>query len=333
MPTPFDLDHAVALQSSDCAAWTSRWDLLDAGRDDRAFVVEMEEDGRATLRFGDGELGAAPPPGAEFTASYRIGNGPSGNVGAGAIALLVHKVSVLGQDIARVTNPIAAAGGTAPEPMAEAKLNAPQAFRAAPSGLRRAITPDDYARIAERDPRLQRAAARFGWSGSWYEAAVGLDVSVKDEAWREAILASGVERLEQVRRIGHELDVRLARQVPIDLVLKVCVAPTHLRGHVRAALLDVFSSRALKGGALGYFHPDRLTFGGPLYLSGIVAAAHAVAGVVSVQVTRLQRQFAPANHEIENGLLPIGPFEIARLDNDPNHPDGGRLSLLLEGGR
>ena len=58
-------------------------------------------------------------------------------------------------DIAYVTNPIAAAGGTAPEPMAEAKLSAPQAFRAAPSGLRRAITPDDYARIAERDLRLQ----------------------------------------------------------------------------------------------------------------------------------------------------------------------------------
>jgi hypothetical protein len=58
-----------------------------------------------------------------------------------------------------------------------------------------------------------------------------------------------------------------------------------------------------------------------------------VAGVVSVQVVRLKRQFAPANHEIENGLLPIGPFEIARCDNDPNHPDGGKLELILEGGR
>jgi len=324
---------AVALQSSDGAAWAPRYDLLDSGRDDRAFVVEMEEDGRAKLRFGDGELGAAPPPGASFTANYRTGNGPSGNVGAGAIALLVHRESVLGQDIARVTNPIAAAGGTAPEPMAEAKLNAPTAFRAAPSGLRRAVTPDDYTRIAERDIRLQHAAARFDWSGSWYEASVGLDVRTRDAPWRDAILRSSQGRLEQVRRIGHELDVRLGEQVPIDLALNVCVAPTHLRGHVRAALLDTFSSRVLKGGALGYFHPDRLTFGRPLYLSGIIAAAQVVPGVVSVQVTRLKRQFAPANHEIENGLLPIGPFEIVRLDNHPNYPDGGRLDLTLEGGR
>ena len=162
---------------------------------------------------------------------------------------------------------------------------------------------------------------------------MGLDIRARQTTWRDAILADGQMRLEQVRRIGHELDVRLAQQVPVDLALKICVAPDHLRGHVRAALLDAFSSRVLPGGGLGLFHPDRLTFGAPLYLSAIVAAAQSVAGVVSVQVTRLKRQFAPVNREIENGLLPIGPFEIARLDNDPNHPDGGKLELLLEGGR
>lgn len=324
---------AVQLQSSDGGGWTPRYDLLDSSPEDRAFVVEMEEDRRAKLRFGDGELGAALPPGAGFTATYRIGSGPAGNVGAGAIALLLHRESVLAQDIARVSNPIAATGGTAPEPIAEARLNAPYAFRAEPAGLKRAITPEDYARIAERDTRLQRASARFSWSGSWYEAAVSLDIRARQTTWRDAILADGQMRLEQVRRIGHELDVRLAQQVPVDLALKICVAPDHLRGHVRAALLDAFSSRVLPGGGLGLFHPDRLTFGAPLYLSAIVAAAQSVAGVVSVQVTRLKRQFAPVNREIENGLLPIGPFEIARLDNDPNHPDGGKLELLLEGGR
>jgi len=332
-PDPQAALPAIHLQASNGTAWTARYDLLDAGREDRAFVVEMEEDRRARVRFGDGELGAAPPPGAGFTATYRIGSGPSGNVGAGAIAVLVHRQSVLANDIARVTNPIGAAGGTTPEPMAEAKMNAPHAFRAAPSSLRRAITPDDYARIAERDTRLQRAAGRFAWSGSWYEAAVGLDIRASEAGWRDAIVADGLTRLEAVRRIGHELGVRPAVLVPIDLALKVCVAPTHLRGHVRAALLDAFSARRLKGGALGFFHPDRLTFGGPIYLSAVIAAAQAVPGVVSVQVTRLKRQFAPANREIENGLLPIGPFEVARLDNDPNHPDAGVLTLTLEGGR
>ena len=38
------------------------------------------------------------------------------------------------------------------------------------------------------------------------------------------------------------------------------------------------------------------------------------------------------NNEIENGLLPLGPLEIARLDNDPVFPktDGSSLSWEVE---
>ncbi|MDQ1443866.1 MAG: hypothetical protein QOI20_330, partial [Acidimicrobiaceae bacterium] len=62
--------------------WTPRPDLLGAGPDERAFVVEMDEERRAHLRFGDGRMGARPEPGTVFTAEYRVGAGPPGNVGA-----------------------------------------------------------------------------------------------------------------------------------------------------------------------------------------------------------------------------------------------------------
>ena len=313
--------------------WTPVADLLDSGPDDTAFVVEMEEDGTAILRFGDGELGAAPDAGTSFSASYRVGNGTSGNVGAGSIAALVHRDSDLSNDIARVWNPLPAAGGTAPEPMAEAKLNAPYAFRIGNQALRRAITAEDYAAIAERDPRLQRAAARLVWTGSWFEAEVAVD---PDAAYinQTAVIGETIEHyLEGFRRLGHDLDTRPGILVPIVLGLKVCVDPAYLRGHVRAALLDTFSNRRLRDGTLGYFHPDRLSFGDSLYLSAIITRAQSVSGVVSVEVTALHRQFEPPNQEIENGLLPLGPFEIARLDNDPNDPASGRLDIQLIGGR
>jgi hypothetical protein len=35
----------------------------------------------------------------------------------------------------------------------------------------------------------------------------------------------------------------------------------------------------------------------------------------------------------EEGIIPIGRREVARLDNDPNAPENGRLSFLLEGGQ
>ena len=132
--------------------------------------------------------------------------------------------------------------------------------------------------------------------------------------------------LEDFRRIGHDLNVRLAEYVPIDLAVSVCIAPEYLRGHVMAALIDALGSR-------GFFHPDSLTFGDDIYLSAITAVAQAIPGVVSAYVTRLQRQLQPANQEIEKGVLRLGPFMIAQLDSDPNHPDRGRLEINVFGGR
>ena len=133
--------------------------------------------------------------------------------------------------------------------------------------------------------------------------------------------------------MGHDLDVRSACYVPIDLALHVCVRPHYQRGHVKAALLDVFSNRLLAGGKRGFFHADNLTFGEGIYLSKIVAAAQAVPGVDSVRVARFQRLNEAANHEIDTGVLPLRIDEIAQLDNDPNYPEHGTLNILVDGGR
>ena len=34
-----------------------------------------------------------------------------------------------------------------------------------------------------------------------------------------------------------------------------------------------------------------------------------------------------------NSVLPLGPFEIAQLDNDPSFPENGVLLLDVRGGR
>ena len=127
--------------------------------------------------------------------------------------------------------------------------------------------------------------------------------------------------------------MKSARHVPLDIELMVCVLPSYLRGHVKAALLDVFSNRRLIDGRLGIFHADNVSFGDGIYLSTLVAAAQAVPGVESVRGTKLQRIYESANSEIANGVLPLGPLEIARLDNDPSFPENGRLRLDVRGGR
>jgi hypothetical protein len=312
---------------SRCFTWLPQVDLLGSGPNDWHFVVETDNDGVAWLRFGDGECGQQPEAASAFYASYRVGKGASGNVGADSISHLVFRHEKISGSNLTVSNPFPARGGMSAEPMAEAKLFAPSAFR---DVLMRAVIAKDYADLAQREfsTKIDRAAAVLAWTGSWYEAGVTIDPSGSEEASPE--LLRDIEGVLQLyRRMGHDLKVDSARYVPIDLELTVRVLPHFQRGHVKAALMDIFSNRVLPDGRLGFFHPDKLSFGEGVYLSCIVAAAQAVTGVESVCVTKLTRLLESPNRELANGVLPLGPFEVAQLDNDPSFPEQGKLTLVI----
>lgn len=319
----------VRLASEPQADWSPRYDLIASEGSDHHFVVEVDNDRLAHLRFDDGEHGMAPAAGTVFHAVYRTGNGTRGNVGSESISRLVlDNLSLDGVSVT-VRNPLPATGGTDPEPIEEAKLFAPFAFR---NTIERAIIDTDYTEIAQRNPDVQRASARLVWTGSWNEAVVAVDPLGGERTGRH--LRHEVKHyLERFRRIGHDLSVREAQYVPIDLQLDACALPGYQKEHVHAALLDAFSNRKRKGGLLGYFHPDNLSFGDSLYVSRIVAFAQGIPGVECVQVIRLQRLFSPPNHEIDNGVLPLQLWEIAQLDRDPNFPERGRLEIIVNGGR
>lgn len=334
LPTPDGARARVALPLAGGGAgapWSARPDLLGSGPDDYDYVAEIDNDGYAHLRFGDGGLGRAPEAGATFAASYRVGNGPAGNVGTDSITHIVLDGATLGGVALTPRNPLPATGGVSPEPLAEVKLFAPYAFRAE---IERAITADDYARLAmERFPgRVQRAAATLRWTGSWTEALVAID-PVGEPSADDELLREIAAYLYRYRRIGHDLLVARAVYVPLDIALTVCVKPGYLRGHVKAALLDLLGSRALPGGGLGFFHPDNLTFGEGVAVSKLVGLAQAVPGVQNVIVTRLQRFGEGDNGELASGILPLGPLEVARLDNDPDFLENGILKLEMAGGR
>jgi predicted phage baseplate assembly protein len=309
--------------------WMPKYDLMESSGQEQSFVAEMDNSQRAHLRFGDNELGMMPGADTVFSAIYRVGNGPAGNIGAESIAFLVLRKSTLGGVSIKVRNPLPSHGGTNPELITEAKLRAPNAFHRV---LERAITAEDYALLAGRHPGVQGAGAALQWTGSWYEARVAFDPFGTEEANDGS--RNDIRRfLHPYRRMGHDLAVTQAVYVPLLIEMKVCVLPNYLRGHVELALLELFSNRALAGGGLGFFHPDNQTFGEGVYLSRLVAAAQAVQGVESVTVTKLERLYQGPNHEIENGILPLGPTEIARLDNDPSFPENGKLTLVMGGGR
>jgi hypothetical protein len=54
--------------------------------------------------------------------------------------------------------------------------------------------------------------------------------------------------------------------------------------------------------------------------------------VSCVTVPEFHRYGKPSNQEIENGVLPLAPHEIAEIANDPNHPERGLIEIEVGGG-
>jgi len=316
--------------------WSPKRDLLDSDRFARDFVVEMQEDRRAQLRFGNGVTGR--PPAGGLTATYRVGNGRAGNVGAEAIAHVITDRD----GIAAVRNLLPAQGGTEPEPLEQVRQFAPEAFRV----QERAVTEADYAAVAERHPEVQKAAAARRWTGSWYTMFLTIDRAggrPVDPDFEQELNRF----LERFRLAGHDLEITPPRFVPLDIALVICVAPGYFRATVQRALLEMFSNADLPDGRRGFFHPDNFTFGQPVYLSQMIATAARVPGVAAVldlgtggklgfkrqrTRTRFQRWGHQPRGELAAGAIATDPTEIARLDNDPNQPENGRIVFFMEAG-
>ena len=318
--------------TSDDKPWEPHFDLLGSGSTEKHFVVELEADGIAYLRFGDDQHGQRPEPGSVFTAKYRVGNGVQGNVGAETITRIHHDNPNPNPNpyITGVRNPLPARGGTEPESIEDVRQKAPSVFRT----QERAVTPDDYAEIAQRDPNIQRAAATFRWTGSWHTVFLAADrlggAPVTSDSQRDLL-----GRMESYRMAGYDLEIDFPLYVSLEIEMAVCVLPDYFRSDVKAALLQVFSNRILPDGRRGVFHPDNFTFGQTVYLSPLYTAAMMVAGVSSVNITIFKRQDRPdpLKLALARGKLELGRREIARLDNDPNFPEHGVFRLSMNGGK
>lgn len=305
-------------------SWSVLGDLLSSDGLARVCVVEVERDGNAFIRFGDGEYGAAPETGTSFQATYRVGNGTAGNVGRDSLA---HALTAI-PGIAEIRNPIAAAGGVDPETMEHIRQIAPSAFRT----QLRAVTEDDYGTMAARDPAVREARGTLRWTGAWYTAFVSLDAAAGDTP-APALAVSTTRRLDLLRMAGVDLQVEGAVIVGLRIEMEICVDDDHFQSDVEAALLRVFIAGDLCTGAPGVLNAANFTFGQTIYTSPLVAAAQGIDGVAAATVTAFQRMTDPSADGAASGFLTMGRLELARCDNDPNRLDHGVLMLHMDGGR
>ncbi|MEM8961667.1 MAG: hypothetical protein AAGD38_09325, partial [Acidobacteriota bacterium] len=312
--------------------WHLRRDLLNSDRFAADFVVEMQNDGQAVLRFGDGTLGRAPRPDTELVPRYRIGRGVVGNLGAES---LVHLVSDMAPPVTEVCNPLPAAGGRRPETLADVRRAAPGRLIA----LEANTNAQELADLLAEHPEVRRAAAQLRWTGSWHR----LVVAVERQGGGEVDAAFQAELrtfLEDYRLGGWELTVEPLAYIGLDILFTVLVTPVAVAAAVERQLLEVFSNRILDDGSRGFFHPDNFTFGEPVYLSRVIDTAMAVDGVLAVdtddtppRLSRFRRFGEPSRGELAAGQIRLSGAEVARVDNDPDAPENGRIGFFMEGGR
>jgi hypothetical protein len=315
----------------DGARWTQQASLLESQAEDQVYRVEIDDNGDATVVFGDGVFGQRPPETSTVTATYRVGGGARGNVGANTLTL-PHPDSPAPWLIS-VTNPLPATGGRDLESRDHARRVGPATFHLPLV----AVSAADYEAAATSltqsngAPLIERANASFRWTGSWLTVTVAAD-PVAAKGLTPRLQQQLSDYLDTKRLAGYDLEVTGPLYVPVDLAITFVAAPGSQQGVVEESILQGFSTGTLPGGAKGFFHPDNFTFGTSLYVSRIFAAVMATPGVQSAEIIRLARSHA-AKPDVETaanlaqGVLAVGIDQIVRLDNDRNFPQNGTLTV------
>jgi hypothetical protein len=344
--TPAQPEIVLSAEASDGPPqWEfQRW-LLDAGAADPAYSLTPEQyspvltsdgttwydydgDGGTTIRFGDGNFGASPPPGTTFTVLYRVGGGSTGNVPADTIV-----TAAPGQPqaalISACTNPFPASGGTDAETSAQVRVRAPQKFSAEPL---RTVQAADYVAAAQSLPWVQQAGSTFRWTGSWLTVLTSANPSGSEEP-TIAQLAGLTELLNQRRLAGYDSYVLPPRYVSIDLRITVCGQPAAFASDVRAAVLARLQPGSAPGGATGFFDHSRWSFGQPLESSSLLAAIQSCPGVAGVYQVRYRQRGAQLDWTALPDTLTVAADQILRIDNNPTRPDAGSLQVTVEGSK
>src|SRR5258706_1043179 len=274
----------------DGVLWHEVPTFYGAAPTDRIFTTRQADDGKVTVRFGDGINGARLPSGTEnITATYRVGTGKQGMVKAAQVSLLLDRLLGLKE----ITNPTSPSGAEDPETRDRARANAPLTALT----LERIVSLQDFEDFARAFAGIAKARATWLWDGQ--QRIVHLTVAAEGGAAIDpaaALFANLLQAIDAAR--DTHVPVRVSDYAPrhCGLKAKIKLDPDYLSDTVRGAVHAVLS---------GGFAFDARELGQALTGSEVMALALGVAGVVAVDLDQLD--FLPGKK-----LVPRLPASLAR---------------------
>ena len=259
--------------------WTEKPTLFGAAPTERAYTLNVDEQGKTFVVFGDGVRGARLPSGINnVRAKYRQGLGHAGNVGGDKLTQLMTRP--LG--LKSVSNLVAAQGGTDPEPADQARRTMPLGTRT----LGRAVSVLDYEDFARAFTGIAKAQAQVLQLAAGPTIAItvagqdGTSLSSNNPVWNNLWLAlkSSGDPHVNVALLSYQastfrLGLKVKRDPAYDQMPLLAAVEAALRAHY------AFDARAL---------------GQPVLQSEVIAVVHSVPGVVAVDLDFLYGGTLPA---------------------------------------
>jgi hypothetical protein len=296
-PTPSGAADTLEVRVND-VLWHEARRLSELGPLDQGYLVFTDEQGVATVQFGDGRQGARPPTGtANIRAVYRTGIGKAGNVKTRQISQLGDRPA----GVKDVINPLPAAGGADRETPDQARRNTPVGLVA----LERLVSVSDYEDFARSFAGIAKAkAARLPGAGSFrvHVTVAGLgDIPLED--------GDLLTNLEKALRLYGDptlpvvLETRRLRLIVMEAFIRI--APDYLWEKVEQAVRD----RLLE--LLGF---ERRELAQDVFASPVLAAIQEVKGVRSARFTALG--LIPERDDNDNPFTPnMITQEVAKIKN------------------
>ena len=315
----------------DDESWEEVDDLLNCEPFDKCFTVEIDDDGFAEIKFGNGKYGKKPFPWSTIEAKYRIGIGKGGNLGENILTTFdLEKYPF----IDNLTNPLPAFGGIESESLFEEKMIGLKQL-----GIQeRAVTPNDYSNlIKNKFSRINNVKTRFVYTGSWN--AIKISVDLPKTLRNKDVLNEVHDYVDQIKMIGNEVLIEFADYVYPDIKLTLYLESGYGSKDVEYRINLILGNQKNSNGTKGFFHPDNFSFGTPVYVSKLFEAIEQIPGIDYIVINSF-RKFSSdlikttdsdilTKRNLKQGFIPIADHQILRLENDPNHPEYGRLVITF----
>jgi hypothetical protein len=301
----------LTTQGNQIETWTLRESLAFSREQQRDFILEIDDQDRATVIFGDGLFGFIPTSGHQIEVTYRVGGGTFGNVPADTIQTIVSapQLTLVG---AKITNPAPASGGADRESIEHAVMHAPKVFRS----LKRAVTADDYKALALDFNGVSKVRAE---PTSWNTVTLYIAPTGGGRV-SDVLAANLLAYFEDKRPITTIIEIADVDYITIYITAEVGVTSYYSRNEIQAQVEAAIAQLL----AL-----PNVDFAQIIYLSKFYEAIEAIAGVEYVNISEFRRQEQPPDTIEQNGRIQLGVNELPVAPNSPpEYANGVRLHLV-----